>query len=74
MGKKITRFKTIPKVQNMEPKKERNDWKMLEKNFMEKLGKGRKLKLRREKKKRKKSSYINKSLDNYVIHVPISYL
>jgi hypothetical protein len=25
MGKKITRFKTIPKVQNMEPKKERND-------------------------------------------------
>jgi hypothetical protein len=25
LGKKITRFKTIPKVQNLEPKKKRND-------------------------------------------------
>ncbi len=38
----------------MEPKKKRNDRKMLEKNFIEKLGKGRKLKLRREKKKKEK--------------------
>lgn len=51
-GWKITRLKTIQKVQNLEPKKEKKWLKNAWKKFHIKT-EGRKLKLRRKKKKKK---------------------
>ncbi len=70
LGEKLLGLKPYIRSKILNPKKEKKWLKNAWKKFHIKT-KDRKLKLR-SKKKKKKTSYINKSLDNYIIHIPIS--